>query len=393
MAHIDKDSFFSVGIDFVLVKQEIPYDLYINSSTHLINDRFIKIFPAGGTLSKADLIIFKSKYHQLYILEEHRNKYYKSLCSSSKVPDVKKVEVIKDSAITYLTKIFDKDKVFNTEFLGEAIEGCRESVETMVDVIQDYSIQQIQELIANLSFHDFYTYDHSINVSMYCISILKAVHPRTSKDELSLIGLAGILHDLGKIKVPTHILNNPGKLSDEEFLLIKKHPENGKILLLEHGVQCEEVDVKTISRLVSEHHENWDGSGYPIGLKKEEIHLYARICAIADVYDAVTTKRSYQDVMETDEAINVLSRFIGKRFDPDVFDCFVKSLNKVIQKRYITRELPDDFDPSSPHGKLPLKQVNARVINKDIITSEKKKDFGKVALKGAKILKEKKKAS
>src|SRR3989339_616399 len=379
MAIQGNSDFFSVGVDFVVVNVPIPYDLYINSSTHAVNDRFVRIFPQGGILALEEVMAFKAKYYQLYVLESQRDKYLKSLISLAHVPDEKKADVIKDSAIVYLSKVFDADKVFNTELLGEAISGCRESVESMVGVIKDYSNKQIQDLIGSLSFHDFYTYDHSINVSMYCISILKALKPKVDKEELASIGLAGILHDLGKIKIPTHILNNPGKLSEEEFDLIKKHPEYGKMLLLEKELKNVDVDIEVISRLVSEHHENYDGSGYPMKLAKEDIHLYARIAAIADVYDAVTTKRSYQGVLDTDEAINVLSRFSGKRFDPEIFDIFVKSLNKVVQKRFITRELPEDFDPSSPHENLPLQPVKARVIAPDIIKNEEK-DFGKVSV-------------
>ncbi len=383
MGFTDIKSFFSVGIDFVVIGDPIPYDLYVNSSSHNINDRFIRIFPEQGILTDSDIKRFKKKYHQLYIMEGQRNEYLKSLVKSSDVSDTKKGEVIRDSAISYLTKIFDEKKEFNTDFLEQAIDGCRETVESMVEVVQNYSISQIQEMIASLSFHDFYTYDHSINVSMYCIAILKADNPKTSKDDMRLIGLAGLLHDLGKLKIPTHILNNPGKLSDEEFALIKEHPDNGKKLLLEKDFESDEVDFEVIARLVNEHHENFDGTGYPNGLKGEAIHYYARICAIADVYDAVTTKRSYQDVLGTDEAINVLSQYSGKRFDPVIFDNFVKSLNKIVQKRYITKELPVDFDPSSPHEKLPLMKVKARVLDKDI-SKKDKADFGKVQVQTGK---------
>ncbi len=379
MAILSGSNFFSVGIDFIALNVPISYDLYINSSTHVVNERFVRIFPTGGILTMKDLLEFKAKYYQLYVREDQRDLYLKSLVTLSHVPDESKAEIIKDSAIVYLSKVFDQDKIFNTALLGEAIAGCRDSVESMVSVIKNYSIQQIQDLIGSLSFHDFYTYDHSINVSMYCISILKAVNPRADKEELALIGLAGILHDLGKIKIPTHILNNPGKLNEEEFDLIKKHPEYGKILLLEKELKDVDVNINVIARLVSEHHENFDGTGYPVKIKGDNIHLYARIAAIADVYDAVTTKRSYQGVLETDEAINVLSRFSGKRFDPEIFDVFVKSLNKVVQRRYITRELPDDFDPSSPHDNLPLLPVKAKIIGKDISRPEEK-DFGKVSV-------------
>ena len=100
--------------------------------------------------------------------------------------------MIKDSAIHYLDKLFDTDKEFTTEILSETLQGCKTTVESMVDVIKDYDVSKLQSLIASLSFHDFYTYDHSINVSMYCIfTLFTALKPNAPKEEIVLAGLGG----------------------------------------------------------------------------------------------------------------------------------------------------------------------------------------------------------
>jgi HD-GYP domain-containing protein (c-di-GMP phosphodiesterase class II) len=296
--------------------------------------------------------------------------YLKSLVKSQ-VDDIQKATVIKDTALEYLHNIFGKDKEFSTELLSKNIEGCREVVESMVDVLDQHNIDSLRNLIGNLSFHDFYTYDHSINVSMYCIQIYKAINPKATRRELIHAGLGGLLHDLGKIKIPTHILNNPGGLSDEDYQTIKQHPDFGLELLL--GGHCEvnpEIDVKIVARVVHEHHENYDGTGYPKKLKgKDEIHLLARVCTIADFFDAITTKRSYNEVLNIPDAMNTMRRFRGIKLDPTIFDIFDQHVRYVRADSTKELRLSDSFDPTLPYAKLPLEEIKK---------FEKEMDFGKI---------------
>ncbi len=374
-----KESYFSVSFDFVLLNKSLPYDLYINSSSHESKDRFVRIFPMNGRLSSIELEAFKKKYHQLYILETQRDAYLKSLIDCSNATDLQKAEVIKDSAIIYLSKIFDDSKEFTTEVLVDAIEGCRESVESMIDVVSDYDVSEIQQLIGSLSFHDFYTYDHSINVSMYCISLYKAVNPKASRDDVVMAGLGGLLHDLGKIKIPTKIINNPGKLSDEDFQQIKKHPGFGKDLIHESCTDCcPGVDFSVISRVVYEHHENYNGTGYPNQIKENKIHLLARITAIADFFDALTTKRSYHEVLTPEDAIALMSQSVGKKLDPKLFKIFTENVSNLVMKGKSHVELPEDFDPCQPHNVLPLNKLDTKKQKEDIF-KKKKQEYGKVS--------------
>lgn len=371
-----RPSFFSISFDLVLKGEPIPYDIFINSSSHVYREKFVRVFPMNGVLSETDIENFRKKYHQLYVPEDQRDGYLRSLIKTD-APDVMKTEVIKDSAINYLNKIFRPEKEYNTEILGEVIQGCRDSVESMIDVIQDYSINQVQNLIGNLSFHDFYTYDHSINVSMYCISIYKALKENASREELVMAGLGGLLHDLGKIKIPTHIINNPGKLSDEDFAQIKKHPGFGHELLKESPCECVGVDFRVIERVVMEHHENWNGTGYPVGLKEKEIHVMARVCAIADFFDAITTKRSYHDVLSTEQAVDVMEKSVGRKIDPKIFAVFKKTVSTLKVKTNSELELADDFDPCQPHNVLPFKSKEDQDPEKDFLERQQA-DHGKV---------------
>lgn len=355
---MSESSFFSVRYDLIQTEGPLTYDLYINSSVVKGKEKFVKIFPAGGILSRDELDSFHKKYFHLYVPEEQRSSYLKSLIRSN-VEDVHKANVIKDAALEYLHNIFDKEKEFSTELLAKNIEACREVVESMVDVLDHHDIDSLRNLIGNLSFHDFYTYDHSINVSMYCIQIFKGLNPKASRKELIHAGLGGLLHDLGKIKIPTHILNNPGGLSPEEYAVIKQHPDFGLELLL--GGHCEvnsEIDLKIIARIVHEHHENFDGTGYPKKLKgREEIHLLARVCTIADFFDAITTKRSYNEVLSLQDAMNTMRKFRAIKLDPDIFDVFDAQVRYVKVENAKDLRLADTFDPTIPYAKLPIEEI------------------------------------
>ena len=365
-----KPSFFSIRYDLIQVDEPLTFDLFVNSSVVKGKEKFIRIFPSGESLDKVDLEEFHRKYFQLYVSEDQRKVYLRSLVSSD-VDDVQKTTVIKEAALEYLHNIFEKDKEFSTELLSKNIEGCREVVESMVDVLDHHNIDSLRSLIGNLSFHDFYTYDHSINVPMYCIQIYKAINPKATRKELIHAGLGGLLHDLGKIKIPTHILNNPGGLTDEEYLMIKQHPDFGLDLLLSgHCEVSESIDLKIVARVVHEHHENFDGTGYPKKLKgKEEIHLLARVCTIADFFDAITTKRSYSDVLSIPDAMSTMRKFRGIKLDPIIFDIFDQHVRYVRAENTRDLKLADHFDPTIPYAKLPIEEIKK---------FEKEMDFGKI---------------
>ncbi len=375
------NSFFSISFDLVVIDRPIPYDLYINSSASENKEKYVRIYPKNDTLSSADLKIFKKKYFQLYVHESQREQYLKSLIHCNGVSDNQKSEIIKESAIHYLDKLFDADKEFTTEILSETIQGCKTTVESMVDVIKDYDVSKLQSLIASLSFHDFYTYDHSINVSMYCISLFNAAKPNAPKEEIILAGLGGLLHDIGKVNISTEIINNPDKLTDEEFDVIKKHPSYGRWLLEENACQCEGVNFNILKRVVYEHHENFNGTGYPNKISGADIHLLARITAIADFFDAITTKRSYHDVLPTEDAIAVMSKAVGKKLDPQLFEIFTSSVKQLVLTGKVNKELPEDFDPCQPQNILPFRAPKPNYKVEGFGDQEKPVHFGKIKKK------------
>lgn len=172
--------------------------------------------------------------------------------------------------------------------------------------------------LVNLQEHDFTTYTHSVNVGVLGVTLAKNLFRGTKGHDLEALGVGFFLHDLGKTKIPSAIINKRGKLDDEEMRLIRRHPGEGYRILVETKQITEE------SRLiVLQHHERIDGTGYPRGLRGDEIHLYGRLCAIADVYDALTSERPYKKKLMPFEALKLMRDEMLHHFHADLFERFV----------------------------------------------------------------------
>ena len=162
---------------------------------------------------------------------------------------------------------------------------------------------------------------HSHRVSYLCQSIGKAIG--LSEEEIKELKTVGLLHDIGKIAVEESVLNKPGKLTEDEWDQIKRHPEVGYRILSTVN------DMSEMAEFVLAHHERWDGKGYPKGLEKEQIPLQSRIITIADTYDAMTSERSYRNALSEEIAIEELTKNSGFQFDPELVKIFIeKILNK-----------------------------------------------------------------
>lgn len=171
--------------------------------------------------------------------------------------------------------------------------------------------------VARLKTHDDYTYMHSIAV---CALMLSLAHQLDLDEEQTrLAGVGGLMHDLGKALMPTEILSKPGKLTDAQFVTVKKHPQAGATVLQENGAAPEVIDIAL------HHHEKVNGSGYPDGLAGDDISLLARMGAICDVYDAVTSERPYKKAWDPSNAIQAMAKWEG-HFDKKLFAVFVKSI-------------------------------------------------------------------
>jgi putative nucleotidyltransferase with HDIG domain len=174
----------------------------------------------------------------------------------------------------------------------------------------------IYALAATVDAKDSYTYGHSRKVSEYAVAIAEAY--KLTQERISTIRAASLLHDIGKVGVPDSILNKKTPLTEEEWKPIKAHPELG-VEILRHV-----IDLVNCLPAILHHHEQHDGSGYPAGLSGGGIPLEARILAVADAYDAMTSPRPYHKPLSLEEAIKELKRCAGKQFDPEVVEVFCK---------------------------------------------------------------------
>ena len=182
-------------------------------------------------------------------------------------------------------------------------------------------------------FRDIETGMHIMRVSHYSKKLAELYG--LPKEEQELILYASPLHDVGKVGIPDAILLKPGRLTPEEFEIMKQHTViGGKIL---EGAEKYPV-INTAKIIALQHHERWDGKGYPYGLKGEEIHLYGRIVAIADVFDALTSKRIYKPPFPLEKAIEIMKEGKGTQFDPELLELFLNNIEEFIK---IKEQFPD----------------------------------------------------
>ncbi len=229
--------------------------------------------------------------------------------------DIHVPDFIRDE-ITTEAKLLVKKMMTNTS-IRTSIDGRK--VMEIVDKILE-SILANGDIIANLSdirSVDDYTFSHSVNVCIY--SLVIGIGLEYSSDRLRELGVGSLLHDIGKVRIPQSILKKPGKLTPDEFDEIKRHAYYGyEILKNTNGLNM------TAAYIALEHHERIDGSGYPYQLKKNSIHKAAKIVAVSDVYDALTSNRVYRKKMAPHEVIDYITSRALHYFDPDIVDTFIR---------------------------------------------------------------------
>ena len=222
------------------------------------------------------------------------------------------------------TKICQQSKravisMFEEARMGKAVDtgGAKKLVEEITDSVARNPGALIS--LARLKTADDYTYMHSVAVCAMMVALAKQL--RLNEEQVRLAGLAGLMHDIGKAMIPMEILNKPGKLTVAEFEIVKQHPREGHSLLL----TGQDVDPMVLDVCLN-HHEKVDGSGYPAGLKAADISLFAKMGAVCDVYDAITSNRPYKTGWDPAESLRRMAEWAKGHFDIQVFQAFVKSL-------------------------------------------------------------------
>ena len=199
---------------------------------------------------------------------------------------------------------------------SKELERCRERQETMGELHMQFMIS----LAAMIDAKSSYTRAHSERVSVYARWLAREVG--ISGTELRTVTIGGKLHDIGKIGTPEHVLNKPSRLTPEEWKIIQQHPEAGAELLKPISI------MEPYLPIVRWHHENWDGTGYPDGLKAEQIPMLVRIVKVADYYDAITSIRPYRSPMTLREAIDTLQQECDRGFPAELVTTFIQLVEK-----------------------------------------------------------------
>ncbi len=286
--------------------QAIPFDLFV-----AIGDRYVHYLRAGDRLEAEKITSFEKKAPEsFYILAAERANYQKFVRSglmSNELNTKQKALMMRESTMVLVEELFERPDIEN------ALQDARQVVEDFV-AFMDSDHNAMANLIG-LSSHDFYTYNHSLDVSIYSLGLGQAVGFRGA--DLKELGLGGLFHDIGKRYIPLDIICKNGPLTDDEWTEMQKHPQYGLIILTEHE------STENIKACAFEHHESMKGNGYPQGLSATQIHPMARVVAVADTYDALTTKRSYNDPMKPTDAIELMGTKLAGKYDPDVMRAMV----------------------------------------------------------------------
>ena len=205
------------------------------------------------------------------------------------------------------------------ENLAQEVEKKTQEVKAQHEKLDKISMQIVKALSGAIDAKDTYTNGHSTRVADYSRKIAK--HAGFSAKQQDDIYMMGLLHDVGKIGIPGVIINKPGKLTDEEFEKIKTHPALGE------GILKNITEFPQLAVGARWHHERYDGRGYPDGIAGEDIPTEARIIAVADAYDAMSSRRSYRDVLAQNVVREEMAKGRGTQFDPDFADIMLAMID------------------------------------------------------------------
>lgn len=312
---LDSSHFFAVDTKFLTSTSGREFDIYIEQ-----RGKYLLYRSMDTILTKEDTEKDRQGgRNTLYILNSEREKYLNYIEGSmlSTLMDDTISASDTSSALYNMSTNVVSDILANPESKRSVNRGKKliKGLTTFLNNAPD----AMQHLF-NQDRMESYIVTHCINVAIFGLGIATRVGV-TDPEEVQALGLGCLLHDVGKQIIPQRIINKPGKLSPQEWVIVKRHPDLGVQLCKKAG------GVSDLAlRAIVEHHERLDGSGYPRALKGDDIHLFGRICAAADVLDAITSDRPFQDARDTFPALKEMKNEANSKLDPVIFIELVKML-------------------------------------------------------------------
>ncbi|AGH95241.1 HD-GYP domain-containing protein [Pseudobdellovibrio exovorus] len=306
--------YFRIRLSTVRAFEELPFDIYLQ-----LDGKIITYLRMGESLTDTKITHLHNKDtgESFFVHNQHKQiyrDYVKSSMNSDKISNDEKAVILRESSIAILEDLFE------TPDVARALEEAKPIITDLLSFM-DNAPESIGNLIS-LTGHDFYTYNHSFDVSIYSLGLGQVLG--MDKVTLEELGQSSLFHDIGKRNVPLEILCKKGALSEDEWFEMRQHPAYGLKILNAH-----ENISDAVKAACYEHHESWTGGGYPQDISGHEIHPFGRIVALTDTYDAMTTQRSYNTPLKPTEALNMMKDKISGRFDPDMLNAMYSILFKM----------------------------------------------------------------
>ena len=318
--------YIPVILNAIRVDTIVGCDLYLQN--HINNEVSYVLYCSGTKVIKSDKIddLQKHQVKKLFVRKEDKKIYLKYVESSLKhIINDGRVDVKEKAYIVYDVAKNIMEDVFEDPRSGEQVERSKSWVSNTIDFIIK-SKGSFSSMMGIISY-DYYTYTHSVNVSV--LGLLFAKYLGIDGGEMHVFGTGLLLHDVGKTQIDPQIINKKESLNDEEFARIKMHVELGADILKQTGG----IDSTSFFPIM-QHHEKYNGKGYPNGLKGDAIHKYGRIAGIIDVYDALTTKRTYSEARKPFPALKIMNDEMAGSFDEKYFKDFILFLGSGGEKQY-----------------------------------------------------------
>ena len=318
--------YIPVTLNAIRVDTLVGCDLYLENCIN--NEVSYVLYCSGKNVIKSDKIeeLHEHQIKTLFIRKEDKKIYLKYAESSLKhIINDDRMDIKEKAHIVYDVAKNIMNDVFEDPRSGEQVERSKTWVSNTIDFIIK-SKGSFSSMMSMISY-DYYTYTHSVNVAV--LGLLFAKYLGFGGDEMQVFGTGLLLHDVGKTQIDPQIINKKERLNDEEFARIKMHVDLGADILKQTGG----VDSTSFFPIM-QHHEKYNGKGYPNGLRGDAIHKYGKISGIIDVYDALTTRRSYSDARKPFAALKIMNEEMKGSFDEKYFKDFILFLGSGGEKQY-----------------------------------------------------------